>query len=185
MTYLVEYKMSCYATIVFTYYIERNGRGIMANKVKKIIGTTALSLSLITGITGAVSASANDDLNSKKDNGVIITPYAIKDTLTWDLDGKTTDPTNSYHVTVGYPNVKLYASNTGAKSFRIEVKHNLKGKVIFNQVVPAGTSAQVINNDSSPTVPSGDYTITVYGGEGLPKGQIVLKASDTKWPSSF
>ncbi|MNL52265.1 hypothetical protein D3C87_1754240 [compost metagenome] len=67
MTYLVEYKMSCYATIVFTYYIERNGRGIMANKVKKIIGTTALSLSLITGITGAVSASANDDLNLKKD----------------------------------------------------------------------------------------------------------------------
>lgn len=157
----------------------------MSNNIKKIIGTTVLSLSLITGITGAVSASSNDDLSSIKVNGGIITPTAIGDTLTWDLDGTTQDPTHAYHVTVGYPNVKLYSKNTGTNSFRIEVKHNLKGKVIFDKTVPAGSSVQVINNDSNPTVPSGDYTVTVYGGGGLPKGQIVLKASDTKWPSSF
>ncbi|MBA9084122.1 hypothetical protein FHR92_000576 [Fontibacillus solani] len=147
----------------------------MANKVMKIIGTAALSVSLITGVFSAVSA--NDNLKASS-----ISPMAIGDTLTWDLTGNTVDPSKSYSVTIGYPNIKLYAKNTGTTSFRVEVKHNSKNTVIFNQTVAAGSTVEAINNDSNPKVPSGTYTVTIYGGSGLPKGQVVLKSSDTVWP---
>ena len=153
----------------------------MTNKALKIVGATILSFSLVTGVYVAVSA--NSDTAAKKENKIIeITPFAIKDTLTWDLKGNVVDPTNTFNVTIGYPNIKLYAKNTGAESFRIEVKHNTKNTVIFNETVKAGKTVEVVNNDSNPKVPSGTYTVTVYGGSGLPKGEIVLKSSDTKWP---
>ncbi|MGK9254021.1 MULTISPECIES: hypothetical protein [Paenibacillus] len=153
----------------------------MKNKFLKIVGTTTLAISLITGASSAVLANA--DTASKEGNKAIeITPYAIKDTLTWDLLGNKTDPTNSFSVTIGAPNIKLYAKNTGTASFRVEVKHNSKNTVIFNETISAdGTGKEFINNDSNPLVPSGTYTVTIYGGSGLPKGQIVLKSSDTKW----
>lgn len=153
----------------------------MTNKVMKIIGSAALSISLITGVSSF--ASANNDTLSKEGNNVIeISPFAIKNTLTWDLQGNQSDPVNSYTVDIGYPNIKLYAKNTGTASFRIEVKHNTKNTVIFNETISAnGQAKEFINNDSNPPVPSGSYTVTIYGGAGLPKGQIVLKSSDTEW----
>lgn len=153
----------------------------MTNKVLRIIGTTVLSISLVAGVCSAVSANS-DTVHKEGNKGIEITPFAIKDTLTWDLKGNVVDPTNSYNVTIGYPNIKLYAKNTGSESFRVEVKHNTKNTVIFNETVKAGKTVEIANNDSNPKVPSGTYTVTVYGGAGLPKGEIVLKSSDTKWP---
>ncbi|MCY9589993.1 hypothetical protein [Paenibacillus chitinolyticus] len=157
------------------------------NFSKLVASATILSTALLISVAPASAAttlfagdssavSVNDGLKS-----IGITPYAIKDTLTWDLTGNVVDPSKSYSVTGGYPNVKLYAKNTGSKDFRIEVKHDTKNKVIFDKTVEAGKSVEVINNDSSPTVPSGNYTVTIYGGSGLPKGQVVLKSSDTPW----
>jgi hypothetical protein len=105
-----------------------------------------------------------------------------KDKLTWDLKGDKPDPVTPYSVTIGYPNIKLYAKNTGAQSFRVEVKHNSKNTVIFNATVAEGTTVDLLNNNSMPLVPSGPYTVTIYGGSGLPKGQILLESSDTWWP---
>ncbi|MDP4099331.1 hypothetical protein OIN60_21680 [Paenibacillus sp. P96] len=152
----------------------------MTNKVMKIVGTTALSISLLTGAASAVSA--NDATASKVGNEVVeITPFAVGDTLTWDLKGTKEDPENDFNVSVGYPNIKLYAKNTGSASFRVEVMHNSKKTVIFNSTVAPGKTVEVVNNDSNPKVPSGTYTVTVYGGSGLPKGEVVLKSSNTKW----
>ncbi|SEF70515.1 hypothetical protein [Paenibacillus sp. UNC499MF] len=144
--------------------------------------SSALLISVApAGATSALSGNSSVSVNESSQSSGIITPYAIKDTLTWDLNGNVVDPSTSYSITVGYPNIKLYAKNTGAYDFRIEVKHNAKNKVIFDKTVKAGGTVEAINNDSSPTVPSGDYTVTVYGGSGKPKGQVVLKSSDTKW----
>ncbi|MRN56363.1 hypothetical protein [Paenibacillus monticola] len=41
----------------------------------------------------------------------------------------------------------------------------------------------ITNNDSNPLVPSGTYTVTIYGGTDVPKGTVVLKASGT--PSQY
>jgi hypothetical protein len=106
----------------------------MTNRVMKIIGTAALSISLITGASNAVSANE-------------MSPSSLKDKLTWDLKGNTIDPTNTYSVTIGYPNIKLYSKNTGAISYRIEVMHNSKKRVIFNETVAAGKTVEVVNNN--------------------------------------
>ncbi|MNW44755.1 hypothetical protein D3C74_219960 [compost metagenome] len=155
----------------------------MTNKFMKIIGASALSISLITGVVSAVSAS--DYTASKKGSEVIgITPFALQpSTLNWDLSNNTTaDPSTSWTVQIGYPHINMYVKNTGAKSFRVEVKHNTKGTIIFNKTIEAdGVGVNFINNDSNPLVPSGTYTVTIYGGSGVPKGTVVLKASDTPW----
>lgn len=152
----------------------------MTNKVTKIMGATLLSISLIAGVSSAVSA--HDVLVSKEKNEIIEANPSIKDSLTWELKGNVMDPTNTYSVTAGYPNIKLYAKNTGATPYRVEVQHISKKRVIFNETVAVGKTVEVINNDSNPLVPSGTYLITIYGGAGLPKGELVLESSYTKWP---
>lgn len=148
------------------------------------MAATALSISLITGAFNAVSA--NSDLKLKEGNeGNEMSPVTIKDTLTWELDGNVVDPTSTYSVTIGNPNIKLYAKNTkktGSPSFRVEVMHSTKKRVIFNETVAAGESVEIVNNDRYPLVPSGTYIVTIYGGAGMPKGEVVLESSDTKWP---
>jgi len=143
-----------------------------------------LSIAAVASADSSIASANNVDSKSKEGNEIIeITPYAIGDTLTWDLKGDKVDPVTSYSVSIGYPNIKLYAKNTGAQSFRVEVKHNSKNTVIFNAIVAPGAPAvELVNNDSMPLVPSGTYTVTIYGGSGLPKGQVVLKSSDTRWP---
>lgn len=155
--------------------------------MKKPIASLLMSSVLILSITAVVSAdsamaSANNvDDKSNKGNEMTV-PYALKDILTWNLNGDTTDPVTSYSVTIGYPNIKLYAKNRGTQPFRVEVKHNSKNTVIFNTKVAVGQIVEVLNNDSMPLVPSGTYTVTIYGGKAQPKGQVVLKSSDTRWP---
>lgn len=52
----------------------------MTNKFMKIIGASALSISLITGV--AIAVSANDYTASKEGNKVInITPFAVQPTI--------------------------------------------------------------------------------------------------------
>lgn len=76
----------------------------------------------------------------------------------------------------------MYLKNTGSKSFRVEVKHNTKGTIIFNQTIAADrVGRNFMNNDSNPLVPSGTYTVTIYGGTDVPKGTVVLKVSGTPW----
>ncbi len=60
--------------------------------------------------------------------------------------------------------------------------HSTKKRVIFNETVAAGESVEIVNNDRYPLVPSGTYIVTIYGGAGMPKGEVVLESSDTKWP---
>ncbi|MGO4548046.1 hypothetical protein AB4Z29_24935 [Paenibacillus sp. 2TAB23] len=152
----------------------------MKNKVMKIIGATALSISLISGVSSAVSVNSSNTVSAA--GNFEITPFAIVDTFTMNLLGNEADPDAPFNVTIGAPNIKLYAKNTGTTSYRVEVKHNTKDRVIFNQTIPANSQAyEFINNDSNPLVPSGAYTVTIYGGAGLPKGQVVLKSSDTPW----
>lgn len=153
----------------------------MKNKFMKIIGTSALSISLITGVAGAVSANEN---TASKEGNEAIGIFAIQNnTLDWNLSNNTTaDPSTSWTVQSGYPHINMYVKNTGAKSFRVEVKHNTKGTIIFNKTIAAdGVGVNFINNDSNPLVPSGTYTVTIYGGSGVPKGTVILKASDTPW----
>ncbi|MCP1423667.1 hypothetical protein J3D43_002183 [Paenibacillus xylanexedens] len=149
----------------------------------QIIGSSVLSISLITGVAGAASANVNTVSEvGTEDN--IFTPYAVqKNTLNWDLTKNTTaDPSKPWTIDIGYPHINLYAKNTGSKSFRVEVKHNTKGTIIFNKTVAAdGKGVNFINNDANPLVPSGTYTVTIYGGTAVPKGTVVLKASDTPW----
>lgn len=149
----------------------------------KIIGTTVLSISLFAGVSTVTSAN-NDSTQRVEQNFINVSPFAIdnNNTLTWTLSGNEVDPSNSFTVNIGFPNIKLYAKNTGSHDFRIEVKHNGKNKVIFNKTIKAnGSGYEYVNNDSNPTVPSGTYTVTIYGGKGNPKGEVVLKSSDTKW----
>ncbi len=154
----------------------------MKKQIVSLLMSSVLMLSIAAvASTDSANASVNNvDLKSKAGNE-IISPYSIGDTLTWDLNGNKTDPATSYSVSVGYPNIKLYAKNTGTQSYRVEVKHNSKNTVIFNTYVPAGQTLEVVNNDSIPLVPSGTYTVTIYGGSGQPKGQVILKSSDTRW----
>ncbi|MBT2291484.1 hypothetical protein J7E73_20630 [Paenibacillus albidus] len=151
----------------------------MTNKFMKIIGAGALSISLITGVASAVSA--NDYTASKEGNKVI--NIVQPSVLNWDLTNNTAaDPNTSWTVQIGYPHINMYLKNTGSKSFRVEVKHNTKGTIIFNKAIAAdGVGRNFINNDSNPLVPSGTYTVTVYGGVAVPKGTVLLKASDTPW----
>lgn len=154
----------------------------MKNKVVKIMGAAALSVSLIAGIN-SISSASNDKVVLKKENEIIeVNPYSIKDVLNWVLKRDTADPVTDYFVSIGYPYIRLDAKNTGAHPFRIEVKHNSKNTIIFNAKVEAGETVEFINNDHNPLVPSGAYTVTIYGGSGLPKGQVVLTSSDTPWP---
>lgn len=154
----------------------------MKNKIMKIIGTTVLSISLITGIA-SFSLASNGDVTSKEGNEINeVSPYSLKNILNWVLKRDTVDPVTDYFVSIGYPYIKLDAKNTGAQPFRIEVKHNSKNTIIFNETVEAGETVEFINNDKKPAVPSGAYTVTIYGGSGLPKGQVVLISSDTRWP---
>ena len=154
----------------------------MKNKIMKIIGTTVLSISLITGIA-SFSLASNGDVTSKEGNEINeVSPYSLKNILNWVLKRDTVDPVTDYFVSIGYPYIKLDAKNTGAHPFRIEVKHNSKNTIIFNETVEAGETVEFINNDKMPPVPSGAYTVTIYGGSGLPKGQVVLISSDTRWP---
>ncbi|WP_085981305.1 hypothetical protein [Paenibacillus sp. HGF7] len=149
---------------------------ILSSALLISVAPASATTAFITGDSSAVSA--NDNLKS-----IGITPHAIGNTLTWDLKGNVVDPVNSFNVKSGYGNVKLYAKNTGTASFRVEVKYNgTSNKVIFNQTVENGKPAvEVINNNNNPSVPAGDYTVTIYGGSGLPKGEVVLKSSDTPW----
>lgn len=154
----------------------------MKNKIMKIIGTTVLSISLITGIASS-SLASNNDINPKEGNEINeVSPYSLKDILNWVLKRDTVDPVTDYYVSTGYPYIKLDAKNTGAHSFRIEVQHKSKKTVVFNETVEPGETVEFINNDNMPPVPSGDYIVTIYGGSGLPKGQVVLISSDTRWP---
>jgi hypothetical protein len=147
----------------------------MKNKVMKIIAITA-SILLIIGVSSDLEN--NVYLKSKKENGIFeSSPDALEDTLTWDLAGDIVDPEKDYSVTVGYPHIKLNAKNTGANSFRVEVQHNSKNTVIFNASVAADATVELVNNDNMPLVPSGAYTVTIYGGTGLPKGQVLLTQS--------
>ncbi|MFD7522083.1 hypothetical protein [Paenibacillus chitinolyticus] len=153
---------------------------------KLVASATILSSALLISVATASAApalfsvSSNDSLKS-----IGIGPYEIKDTLTWTLDGSKTDPKNTgFSVTGGYGNVKLFAKNTGTHSFRIEVKHDYKNTVIFDQTVQPGDTVNPINNNDSPAVPAGNYTVQIYGGKGFPKGEVVLKSSDTQWPNN-
>lgn len=135
-----------------------------------------LSIAAVASDDNAIFSANNTDLKPKEGNEIIeISPYAIGDTLTWDLKGNKTDPATSYSVSIGYPNIKLYAKNKGAQPFRVEVQHNSKKRVIFNATVAVGEMVELVNNNSMPLVPSGTYTVTIYGGAGQPKGQVVLK----------
>ena len=88
------------------------------------------------------------------------------------------DPYASWQIPVGYPNIKLYAKNTGKGDYRVEVQHENKKTVIFNATVASGTTQIFVNNDNGPQVPSGDYIITIYSGRNMPKGTIVLEDSE-------
>lgn len=153
----------------------------MKNKFMKIIGTSVLSISLITGV--AIAVSANGYTTSTEGNEQIV-PLALQaNTLNWSLLNNTkADPNTSWNIEIGYPHINLYVKNTGASSFRVEVKHKTKGTIIFNKTVAAdGVGVNFINNDSNPLVPSGAYSVTIYGGGNVPKGQVRMNASDTPW----
>lgn len=140
-----------------------------------------LSITAVVSTDSVMVSANNVDEKSNKGNEMTV-PYALKDILTWNLNADTTDPVTSYSVTIGYPNIKLYAKNRGTQPFRVEVMHNSKKTVIFNTKVPVGQIVEVLNNDFMPLVPSGTYIVTIYGGKAQPKGQVVLKSSDTRWP---
>lgn len=155
----------------------------MGNKIMKVIGTTALSISLLTGVASAVSASEVTTSNIGNES-IRISPRALQPVpLEWNfLNNTIANPKNSWTVDVGYPNINLYAKNTGAQSYRIEVMHKTKNTVIFYVDVPAdGQPHNYINNDFNPKVPSGDYQITIYGGTSAPKGNIIMKANNNPW----
>ncbi|WFA83956.1 hypothetical protein [Paenibacillus amylolyticus] len=150
----------------------------MKKKVLVITGTIILFISLIIGVSNAWKS--NMDLKFEEENEITeISPNTSKETqtLTWDLMGDQVDPVKDYFVSIGYPHIKLNVKNTGVHSFRVEVKHNIKNTVIFDENVTAGATVELINNDHMPLVPSGAYTVTIYGGLGLPKGQVLLTQS--------
>ncbi|WP_145321749.1 hypothetical protein [Paenibacillus xylanexedens] len=150
----------------------------MKNKVLVIIGTIALSISLIFGVS--IAWKDNVGLRSEEGNKIIEnSPKTSKEpqTLTWDLKGDKVDPVKDYSVTIGYSHIKLNVKNTGGHSFRVEIKHNSKNTVIFNEDIAADEIVEFVNNDLMPLVPSGAYTVTIYGGSGLPKGQVFLTQS--------
>lgn len=153
----------------------------MKNKVLVIIGTIALSISLFTGVF--IVSENNVDTNSKERKEITKISPSIpnEQILSWDLIGDEVDPVKDYFVTVGYPHIKLDAINTGAHSFRVEVKHNSKNTVIFNESIAEGATVEFINNDHMPLVPSGAYTVTIYGGTGKPKGQVHLTQSNAPY----
>lgn len=155
----------------------------MTSKFMKIVGTTALSISLITGVASAVSAN-NDTASKKGTEAIAMTPNAVQPRiLNWDLMNNTAgDPNTSWTVDIGYPYINLYVKNKGEKDFRVEVMHTTKGTIIFNKTVPAdGLGKNFINNDHNPLVPSGTYIVTIYGGTAVPKGILTMKASKTSW----
>lgn len=150
----------------------------MKNKVLVSIGTIALSITLTIGVS--IAWKDNVDLRSEEGNKHNENnPKASKEpqTLTWDLNGDKVDPVKDYSVTTGYSHIKLNVKNTGGHSFRVEIKHNNKNTVIFNENIAADEIVEFVNNDLMPLVPSGAYTVTIYGGSGLPKGQIFLTQS--------
>ncbi|WP_369998882.1 hypothetical protein [Paenibacillus sp. RC84] len=150
---------------------------ILSSALLISVAPASAATALFAGVSSSVSS--NDSLKS-----IGISPYEIKDTLTWYLDGSKTDPKNTnFSVTGGYGNVKLFAKNTGTHSFRIEVKHDYKNTVIFDQTVEPGGTVDPINNNNNPAVPAGSYTVQIYGGQGYPKGEVFLKSSDTPWPN--
>lgn len=156
----------------------------MKNKIMKIVGTTALSLSLIAGVAGAVSADADAVASKEGREAIVITPYAVQNSiLNWDfLNNTAPNPTNHWTVEIGYPYINMYVKNTGSQSFRVEVRHDQKGTIIFNKDIPAdGLGHNFINNDNNPLVPSGTYTLTIYSGTATAKGTITMKASNTPW----
>ncbi|WP_311078000.1 hypothetical protein [Paenibacillus polymyxa] len=144
----------------------------MKNKVMKIIATTA-SILLIIGVSSALKN--NVDLKSKKENGIFeSSPDALEDTLTWDLAGDKVDPEKDYSV-----QLDIHILNLMQKI----LEHTLLGSkyskntVIFNASVAAHATVELVNNDNMPLIPSGAYTVTIYGGKGLPKGQVLLTQS--------
>jgi len=158
----------------------------------KIIGITALSISLMAGCTSAVLASGKNIMNLEEVNPKSlkflnfskskINDFSIGNVFTCSLNGNEIDPAKPFKITTGYPNIKLYAKNTGTVAFTVEVKHNTKKTVIFQEVIqPKNKEKEFINNDDIPLVPSGDYTVTIYGGSGKPKGNIILKSSNIRW----
>ncbi|HBS46964.1 MAG TPA: hypothetical protein DEA91_25365 [Paenibacillus sp.] len=155
----------------------------MENKIMKVIGTTALSISLLTGVASAVSANEVTTSNIGDEASGISLRALQPNTLDWSfLYNTTANPTNSWKVDIGYPFINLYAKNTGTQSYYIEVMHKTKGTIMFYVEVPAdGKPHNYINNDFNPNVPSGEYQITLYGGTSAPKGNIIMKASNTPW----
>lgn len=154
----------------------------MKNKFLKLIGTSVLSISLIAGAASVVSA--NGTTTSTEGTPIEVVPMALQtNTFNWDLLSNTiADPVSSWNIAIGYPHINLYVKNTGSSPWRIEVKHKTKGTIIFNKTVPADrVGYNFINNDYNPLVPSGDYSVTIYGGTSAPKGQVIMKASDTPW----
>ncbi|MCP1423666.1 hypothetical protein ABIC86_003717 [Paenibacillus sp. DS2363] len=150
----------------------------MKRKVLVIIGIIGLFISLIIGVS--IAWENNIDLKLEEENEIIeISPNTSEETqtLNWDLTGHQVDPVKDYFVTIGYPHIKLNVKNTGTHSFRVEVKHNSKNTVIFDENIATGATVEFINNDLMPLVPSGAYTVTIYGGSGLPKGQVLLTQS--------
>ncbi|MBU5355208.1 hypothetical protein KQI74_23410 [Paenibacillus barcinonensis] len=144
---------------------------------RKVLGTILLIISLI--IVFSIYWKYSTSLKLVEQNEIIETsPNTSKEMhLTWDLVGDQVDPVKGYFVEIGYPNIKLNVKSTGAQSFRIEVKHNSKGTVIFDENIAAGATVEFIDNNLMPLVPSGAYTVTIYGGSGFPKGQVLLKQS--------
>ncbi|MBD8841786.1 hypothetical protein MHB85_00980 [Paenibacillus sp. FSL K6-4396] len=155
----------------------------MTNKFMQIIGASALSISLITGVASVASANENA-LSEVGTEDNVFTPSAIQN-KNFELDllkNTKADPYGNWTIQIGYPHINLYVKNTGSQSFRVEVKHKTKGTIIFNKTVEAnGVGVNFYNNDANPLVPSGDYKVTVYGGTAIPKGTIIMKASDTPW----
>jgi len=140
----------------------------------------------IAAVASADSANASaNTVDSKPVGGneiIGISPFALKDTMNLDMTGNQLDPRGTFFVTVGYPNIKMSVKNSGLYAFRVEVQHKAYKTVIFNKTVSPGQQIDFVNNDSSPLVSAGDYEVTVYGGSGLPKGQVILKSSNTMWP---
>lgn len=164
----------------------------MKSKAIKIIGVTALFISLMAGFAGAISANSKNTTDSEETNPTLsefvnflksrIDNLSVGNNFIYSLNGTQGDIQKSFKVTTGYPNIKLDVQNIGKLAFRIEVKHNTKHTVIFQEDIPPHSKLQqFINNDDVPLVPPGDYTVTIYGGGGKPKGDLTLKSSNTRW----
>lgn len=151
----------------------------MSSKITRMIGTTAMSLTLVLGATGAVSANAE---GLPEDTETIeLQPFAVTGEWSLSLEGGQATYTKTLSIAPGSGNLKLYASNSGSASYRVtlqSVDYPQYG-VILNANVSTTQPLNWTKNGNG--VPSGAYILQVHGSTANPKGVVYLKSADIPW----